>query len=204
MGEQRAVRNPQDTRRSILEAAESLFAERGFAGTTIREISRKSGASGPLILFHFQSKEGLYGAVKEEIVRRWEKEQRIGPIPDGSAREFVEGLVRSSFSFYRDNPDMVRIANWGRLEGDDEPWSGEEHIHLWYESSLRKAQRRGEIREDVSPMTVTAMIFGAVHIWWEFRGHVEEHVKQGSYEKVSDDDYLSQIVAVILKGLSPS
>ncbi len=203
MEEKRTARDPEGTKKAILESAESVFAERGFAGATISEISRKSGVSGPLILFHFQSKEGLYEAVKNGIVLRWRESFTMEPMRKGSAPEFVEHVIRTSFAFYRDNPTMVRMANWGRLEGDDGPWGGEEDIHRWYESSIKEAQRRGEIRDDTSPLAITAMICGAVHVWWEFHSHMEEHVRQGSYEMVRDDDYLKQITAVILKGLAP-
>lgn len=201
MGEEKATRDPEGTKRAILDAAETVFSERGFAGTTISEISRRSGASGPLILFHFRNKEELYEAVKDGIVRRWRGKVDLEPVPAGSAEGFLTEMIRTAFMFYRDNPKMVRMANWGRLEGDDAPWGGEEDIHRWYESSIKEAQDRGEIRKDVSPLTVAAMVCGTVHVWWEFHNHMKEHVRQGSYDEVEDDDYLEQITAVLLKGL---
>lgn len=203
MREGKAARDPEGTKRAILKAAEEVFADKGFAGATISEISRKSGASGPLILFHFQNKEGLYESVKDGIVDRWRDRLQPKPVPVGAGPEFVSDMIEVAFSFYRDNPRMVRMANWGRLEGDDAPWGGEEDIHHWYESSIKEAQSRGEIRNDVSPLTITAMVCGTVHVWWEFHGHMEEHVRQGSYSEVKDDDYLEQITAIILKGLTP-
>lgn len=198
-----ATRDGEGTRRKILDAAEGLFADRGFDGTTIREVAERSGLSGPLILFHFQSKEGLYEAVKDDIVRRWQANLDGTPLSEGGAGAFVETMIEAAFAFYRDNPTMVRIANWGRLAGDDAPWGGEEEIHRWYRTSLVEAQRRKEIRDDISPLAITALISGAVHVWWEFRGHMEEHVRQGSYEPISDEAYLDQITAVIRRGLAP-
>lgn len=198
-----AARDGEETKRRILNAAEELFAEKGFDGTTIREVAERSGLSGPLILFLFQSKEGLYEAVKDAIVRRWQANLGGAFVPKGAAWAFVETMIEAVFAFYRDNPTMVRIANWERLAGDDAPWGGEEEIHRWYRASLVEAQRRQEIRDDISPLAITALISGAVHVWWEFRGHMEEHVRQGSYDPISDDAYLDQITSVIRRGLAP-
>jgi AcrR family transcriptional regulator len=60
-----------ESRRRILDAASSLMAERGFAGTSISEVSRRSGLPASSIYWHFESKEGLLGAVVEEGAQRW-------------------------------------------------------------------------------------------------------------------------------------
>ncbi len=55
MAEER-VRDSEATQAAVLRAAEVLFAENGFAATSIRDISQASGVSHPLILHHFGSK----------------------------------------------------------------------------------------------------------------------------------------------------
>jgi len=47
------------TRAAILDAAEALFAERGFAGTSVRDIVRTSQSSPPSLYHFFGSKENL-------------------------------------------------------------------------------------------------------------------------------------------------
>jgi TetR/AcrR family transcriptional regulator len=54
---------------AILDAAERLFAERGFERTTAQAIGRAVGASPGLIYYYFGSKAGLYRAVLERIIR---------------------------------------------------------------------------------------------------------------------------------------
>jgi AcrR family transcriptional regulator len=49
-----------ERRRSIIEAARPLFAERGFHAVTVREIAKAAGISEALIYKHFPSKEELY------------------------------------------------------------------------------------------------------------------------------------------------
>ncbi len=58
-----------DTRARILDAAEGLFAERGFAGTAVRDIAARVGLSAPSLYNHFAGKQALYEAVLERGVR---------------------------------------------------------------------------------------------------------------------------------------
>jgi len=60
-----------DTRERILQAAERLFAERGFAETSVRAITAEADANLAAVHYHFSSKENLL----EEVLLR-----RIGPI----------------------------------------------------------------------------------------------------------------------------
>ncbi len=52
-----------DTRTRLLEAAEALFAEKGFAATSLRAITAAAEANLAAVHYHFGSKEGLFTAV---------------------------------------------------------------------------------------------------------------------------------------------
>ncbi|MGA5039883.1 ScbR family autoregulator-binding transcription factor [Streptomyces capoamus] len=59
------------TRRSLLEAAARLFAERGYAATSVNDISAGSGRTSGAVYFHYASKEGLAVAVVEDRFATW-------------------------------------------------------------------------------------------------------------------------------------
>ena len=54
------------TRELLLEAALELFAERGFAATTVRQIARAVGVTDAAIYAHFANKQALFDALMEE------------------------------------------------------------------------------------------------------------------------------------------
>ncbi len=56
-------RNAEATRERILDAAEHLFAKRGFEGVTVRQIMSRAGADVALAYYHFKSKRDLFDAV---------------------------------------------------------------------------------------------------------------------------------------------
>ena len=52
-----------ETRRRLLDAAGEVFAEKGFAKATVREICQKAEANIAAVNYHFGDKEKLYAAV---------------------------------------------------------------------------------------------------------------------------------------------
>ncbi len=56
-------RSADETRERILNAAEKLFAERGFHGVTVRQITREAGVDVALANYHFGPKTALYATV---------------------------------------------------------------------------------------------------------------------------------------------
>ena len=61
----RAVR-----RRQLVELAEQLFAERGFARTSMEELARRAGVTKPVIYEVFESKDGLFRACVDRAIER--------------------------------------------------------------------------------------------------------------------------------------
>lgn len=58
-----------DTKEQIISVAERLFAERGFAGTTLRNVVSEAGANLAAVHYHFGSKEDLFRAVVARFAR---------------------------------------------------------------------------------------------------------------------------------------
>ena len=58
------MRNPEATKKAILDAAERVFFEKGFAQVSTSEIAEEAGVTKSLIHHHFGSKEALWAQVK--------------------------------------------------------------------------------------------------------------------------------------------
>ena len=94
---------PLDTRTRILDAAERLFAERGFRGTSVRAITDLAGANLAAIGYHFGSKAELLAAVARRAIEPITTAQSAGldrllaRSPDPSVTELVEAFAGPLF-----------------------------------------------------------------------------------------------------------
>ena len=70
----------EDTRRRILDTAIEVFAAVGYEAASTRALAERAGVNLPAIPYYFGSKEGLYRAAIEHIVR--EIDQRMAPIAE--------------------------------------------------------------------------------------------------------------------------
>ncbi|MFD5827876.1 TetR family transcriptional regulator [Lentzea sp. NPDC060358] len=66
----RTVLRGEGSRRGILDAAEDLFTERGFARTSLRDVAERARTGRGAILLHFKDKDGLAMAVAERAAGR--------------------------------------------------------------------------------------------------------------------------------------
>ena len=58
-----APADSESTPERLLDVAERLFAEKGYAGTAVRDIARAAGLTAPSLYNHFDGKQALYEAV---------------------------------------------------------------------------------------------------------------------------------------------
>ena len=90
-----AETNGTDVRRRILDAAETLFAERGYGATTTREIALRAGIGKRMLFYYFASKEAVHRAVLQRVVAGMvtiHEQFRDDPGPIGLA-EAMEGIT---------------------------------------------------------------------------------------------------------------
>lgn len=119
-----APRKPQEVRRKgehtaerILDAAEGLFAEQGYAGTTLRNVAAAVGIQIPSLYNHFDSKERLYAAVLD---------RGIGPVlgmldhfaeaPEADRPEAAQ-LIASVMELLAAHPHLPRLLLQETLSG---------------------------------------------------------------------------------------
>ena len=83
--ENQAVSTDQSpsTAERILDAAEDLFAEKGYSATSLGDVADRVGIRSPSLYNHFKNKEALYEAVLERLLVKFSAplaELESGPV----------------------------------------------------------------------------------------------------------------------------
>jgi AcrR family transcriptional regulator len=117
----------QSRRQEILQAAEHVFAERGYDKARLDDVAQRVGIRRASLLYHFKDKGALYGAVLDSIF-----EDLVGGYTriltgDGSVGERLEGTVDLWLDVTARRPNIVRIMLREIAHG----WS--EHSRPWAE-----------------------------------------------------------------------
>ena len=100
-----------DTCVRILDAAERVFAEKGYQGTTVAQVCKAARANVAAVNYHFGSKEGLYAKVWR---RAFEKSLEVCPLdgglPEGAtAEERLRALISHIFAWCF---SIRSLSNW--------------------------------------------------------------------------------------------
>ncbi|MEM6792795.1 MAG: TetR/AcrR family transcriptional regulator [Acidobacteriota bacterium] len=90
--------------------ASRLFAERGYAGTSLAEIAAGLGIRKPSLYNYYASKDELFVAVFEASIRDWSQATRPALDGEGSFRQRLESHLRSIVSFAVDNPHTLALC----------------------------------------------------------------------------------------------
>lgn len=100
----------------ILDAAEALFAARGYSATSLGEVADRVGIRPPSLYNHFRNKEALYQAVLERLLETFSaplEELARGPVTYERVLQWLEKIVH----LHHANPNLARLLQHAALSG---------------------------------------------------------------------------------------
>lgn len=102
-------RDPERTRRAILDAARSEFCQHGLTGARIERITRRSRTNTRMIYHYFGNKEGLYLAVLESVYGEIRKQEQALDLGRAEPGEGIRRLVLFTFDFFAARSDFIAL-----------------------------------------------------------------------------------------------
>ena len=104
----RARMTGSERRQQLIEIAKSLFAERGYDGTSIEEVAQRANVSKPVVYEHFGGKEGLYAVVVDREMSAL-LDGITSSLTENRSRVRVERVALALLTYVEEHTDGFRI-----------------------------------------------------------------------------------------------
>ncbi len=190
--------SPKTMRKNkIIQAALSIFAEKGFQDSTIAEISKLAEVSEATVYEYFKTKEDLLFAIPEEITEEAFKEwEKVLPYIRGIENK-IRAMVQGYMNLYQNNPSysaliMLQLKNNRNFLKTD-AYKLIQHIARMLLNLIQEGVNNGIFKKDIDPYLVRAMILGTIEhlcIRWHLLGEPANLLEQ-----------VDPLVEVILSGI---
>jgi AcrR family transcriptional regulator len=117
------------SRDKILDAAEMLFARRGFAGVGLREVAEAAGLGKSSLFHHFKSKAELYAAVAGRILEIFDHKLTVALAAGGDPVQRFDRWTDGLMETFARHPTSARLLLRSLFEDDDLTGASEEERH---------------------------------------------------------------------------
>jgi len=159
----------EERRLQILAVAVRLFSQKGFRGTTTKEIAQAAGVSEAMVFRHFATKEELYAAILDHKAcsgDRFEPEEMAADgIQRKDDRAVFESLALGALNHHEKDPEFQRLLLHSALEKHElAQMFFDKFVRRVYEflgGYIRERQREGALIE-MDPAVVVRCFVGMV------------------------------------------
>jgi AcrR family transcriptional regulator len=201
---------PADVRREqILQTAVNLFSQRGFKGTTTKEIAKAAGVSEAIIFRHFATKDELYGAILESKSCAdgqnrfpWETNEALQEaIRQKDDYGVFYNLALEAMTNHQKDVPFMRLLFYSALEEHElaDRFFGEfvSQAYGFIGEYVRERQEDGAMR-DVKPRIVVRAFLGMLihhslnNILWD---------KQRRLLDISNEEAAKNFAEIVLRGV---
>jgi AcrR family transcriptional regulator len=197
----------EERRLQILAVAVRLFSQKGFRGTTTKEIAQAAGVSEAMVFRHFATKEELYAAILDHKAcsgDRFEPEEMAADgIERKDDRAVFESLALGALNHHEKDPEFQRLLLHSALEKHElAEMFFDKFVRRVYEflgGYIRDRQREGALIE-MDPAVVVRCFIGMVmhhslnnNLWDPSRRLVN----------ISNESAAKDFTDILLNGISP-
>jgi len=157
--------------RQLLELAEALFAERGYAGASMDELARRAGVTKPVVYELFGSKDGLFGACVERSIERLAADISAAVRAEGDPEARLRAGGLAFIRFAAGNRVAWDLMSMGGRFAEQARAVRSSQAELIRELMAEMAAEGTDQRElEIAAHAVNAAYEGVAHWMWEHPG----------------------------------
>ena len=194
-----------ERRQQILEIAMRTFSERGFRGTTTKEIAAAAGVSEAMVFRHFANKDELYSAILDRKACNGGTLASHELLAEKIAAKDDFGvfytLAKTALDNHREDRDLMRLLFFSALENHDLAKLFFERfitdIYILISDYIRVRQADGVFR-DFEPL-IAVRAFMGMFIHHSLNNNLWD--KEQKILKISNEDAAREFAVILLKGI---
>lgn len=192
----------------LLQVATTLFAEKGYDGTTVDEIVDTAKVNKNMVYYYFGNKDKLYLAAFEAAYAELEKLE-LSLIHDKlTPDQLIEKLVHLYFKLHHEHEALTRLVLWENLNrgkhlGGPKLKNTRKRAYEVVSTVLERGKKEGTVRKDIDEKMLMISIIGMCQIFASNR----YTLSRGLSIDLNSNKVLQQgeqhVVRVLLRGITP-
>jgi TetR/AcrR family transcriptional regulator len=193
----------ENRRRQLIEVAIDLFSQKGFGGTTTKEIAAAAGVTEAIIFRHFANKQDFYQAIldykcAQSSAKDWLGEAQAFMNADDDEALF-RFLISKIIAFDRDETKFARLLVHAALEGNELAIMHHTQlampVGLKFKEYISRRQREGEISGSEPGLVILAL--AGIGQYYAMQKYVYQ---QGKFAG-DDEEVINGMLRILMDGL---
>ena len=195
----------ENRRLQILREAMRLFSQRGFRGTTTKEIALAAGVSEAMVFRHFATKKELYSAILDHKACLHDEMDPTAVVADAIARKddraVFEGIALHALNQHEGDPEFQRLLLHSALEEHElAQMFWEKFVRRVYHSLggyIRQRQRDGAM-VDMAPAVIVRAFIGMI-VHHSLNNNLWD--RQRRLVRISNEKAAREFTNILLRGI---
>lgn len=210
--QQRRREEKAQRRESILDAAEQVFARRGFDAATMHDVARAARVSRALVYVYFGDKRELHLAICQRALHELRRLFEAAAAAQARGRDQLVAIGRTYMRFAESHPCYFQAlsryeATQARARGKDDAaleatMMAGRAVHAVTVAAIERGMRDGSLRSDIAdPMHMAMTMWGFTHGVLQIAQHKSYMLER---EGLSPATFLDQAAELAARALEPT
>ena len=190
------------TQKAIVEAAEKLFINKGFAATAISEVAKEAGVTKSLIHHHFGSKEALWDAVESKHLQLVDDylDELFSKYRDVQGARFYLQAMKDFFEFANQHQELLRMQAWICAEQRGKRTKPSLKVNQVLED-IERDRQDGIVRDDMNPKHIMIFLYCLVEQWFIGKDVYSHRLGINLSEDEQREKYIESMVKLFESGI---
>jgi TetR/AcrR family transcriptional regulator len=209
VGPSRTRRDPERTRRRLLDAAAKEFSAKGLLGARVDKIAKRAGVNKQLVYHYFGSKDNLYLVLLEQEYLRYRQNDELLRLSELTPEDAMRRLAGAAFDGLINNRDFAALVadenmhKARHLRNSTKVPEVHQRMIEMVGSALARGEAAGTFRKGIDPTNFYISIAGMCSFYFTNRYTLATVFSRDLMSQESLASYRGHVVSMVMHSLRP-